>query len=54
MEDIATLIQSLGFPIFVAVWLLVRQKKSDEVIMKNTEALGAIKEVVENCHALRK
>lgn len=36
-------ISTVGFPIFVAVWLLLR---TDKFIRKNTEALNDLSEVI--------
>jgi hypothetical protein len=47
--EIVTLIQSVGFPIGVAVWLIIRSSKQDQIIMKNTEALQAVKDAINTC-----
>ncbi|MBT9131459.1 MAG: hypothetical protein DDT41_01765 [candidate division WS2 bacterium] len=44
---IIDLIQSVGFPIFVVIWLLVRSEKKDERMI---EALGELKKVVHDYH----
>jgi len=44
--DIVGLIGSVGFPIVVALWFMVRTEK---VIKANTSALGAIREVMVSC-----
>lgn len=54
VDEFIPLIQGVGFPVFVAVWLLVEQKKSSDVINQNTAALAAIKEVMENCPIRKK
>ncbi len=41
------LVQSVGFPIFVVIWLLVRSEKKDERMI---EALGELKKVVHDYH----
>lgn len=50
ITEISNLIGSLGFPIFVAVWMLVtQQKESDahrEEVNKLTEALNELKTVI--------
>lgn len=43
MEDYVSLIGSLGFPIFVSLWFMLRTEK---VIQSNTEALTMIKEEI--------
>lgn len=48
-SEIVTLIQGVGFPIGVSVWLITRSAKQDEIIMKNTEALQAVKDAVSTC-----
>ncbi len=44
---IIDLIQSVGFPIFVAVWLLTRSESRDE---KMIQALNELKAVVQDYH----
>jgi len=39
LRDVMAFIQSVGFPIFVAVWLLVR---SDKFIQANTAAINTL------------
>jgi hypothetical protein len=39
MDSAISLIRDLGFPIFVAVFLLWQQRDLKDVIRKNTEAL---------------
>lgn len=45
-EEITQLISTVGFPIAVTVWFMIRTEK---VISSNTEALFQIKEVISNC-----
>jgi hypothetical protein len=47
--DIITLIQSVGFPIGVAVWLILRSGKQDEIIIQNTQALQMVTDVISRC-----
>ncbi|MBT9145232.1 MAG: hypothetical protein DDT42_01102 [candidate division WS2 bacterium] len=44
---IIDLIQSVGFPIFVVIWLLMRSESRDE---KMIEALNELKGVVQEYH----
>lgn len=44
--EIITVIQTLGFPVFVTLWFMFRTEK---VINKNTEAMITIGEVVAKC-----
>lgn len=46
VDIIIKLISQLGFPIFVAVWLLV---KTDKLLSENTKALKDLKEVLQSC-----
>lgn len=39
LKDIITLIQTVGFPIFIAVWFLIRTEK---VIQASTDALNRL------------
>ena len=39
MSEAIALIKDIGFPIFVAVYLLLQQKDLKNVIKQNTEAL---------------
>ena len=56
-EEFLPLIGTYGFPIVVTLYLLWERKKRDDeylnklsvVINTNTEALGAIKEVIKEC-----
>ncbi len=43
LQPFATLISTIGFPIFVAVWLLLR---SDNIIKEMTEAVRDLTQVV--------
>jgi hypothetical protein len=46
MENIMSLINTVGFPIFVAVWLLVKdqqeKKQTREALIKLTEAIDRL------------
>ena len=44
VDLISKLIGNLGFPIFVAVWLLIR---TDKLLKNLTRAIDALKDVVE-------
>jgi len=44
--DYATLIGSLGFPIVICLWFMIRTEK---VISANTQALIGVKEVIVLC-----
>lgn len=56
--DVVNIIQEVGFPIFIACWFMLRTEKvinnSNEIISNNTEMLGTIKEVIENCNSTAK
>ena len=43
MNDIATFISNLGFPIFVAVWMLYKSSKDNERI---TETINDLKNAI--------
>lgn len=43
MNDIANFISNLGFPIFVAVWMLYRSSKDNE---KMTETINELKNAI--------
>ncbi len=45
-QEAVNMISTLGFPIFVCLWFMIRTEK---VIKNNTEALGDFKIVVERC-----
>ena len=45
-QEITTLISTVGFPIAVTVWFMIRTEK---VIQANTGALMEIKAVIQNC-----
>jgi len=45
-QEIVSLIGSLGFPIALSVWFMIRTEK---VIVNNTAILGEIKGVIEKC-----
>lgn len=47
IDVVTRFIQNLGFPIFVAVWLLYR---SDKIIKANTVAILKLTEVVRNLY----
>jgi len=49
MEDIVVLIQSVGFPAFVAVWFMLRDKRTLDVIEANTRAMQSLSDRVGNC-----
>lgn len=44
MNDIANFISNLGFPIFVAVWMLYRSSKDNE---KMTETINELKNAID-------
>lgn len=43
MNDIVTFISNLGFPIFVAVWMLYKSSKDNE---KMTETINELKNAI--------
>ena len=43
MNDIANFISNLGFPIFVAIWMLYKSSKDNE---KMTETINELKNVI--------
>lgn len=47
------LIGSIGFPIFVSVWLLYERTKTTkeftQAISENTKVLGQLKQLIERC-----
>jgi hypothetical protein len=56
--SIITIIQSVGFPIFVATWLLVRTDKKEaatkDAIDKNTAVIERLSEVIKGCGVRKK
>ena len=46
IESITTLISTVGFPIAITMWFMLRTEK---VISSNTEALNQIKVVMNDC-----
>lgn len=44
-SELVTLVSQFGFPIALSIYLLLTR---DKVISKNTEALQALKETIEN------
>ena len=45
LADLAIkLVSSLGFPIFVAIWLLLR---TDKLLERNTDAIGKLTDAIE-------
>lgn len=45
MEEAIAIVQSVGFPIFVTIWFMVRTEK---VIDRNTQAFIQFSEQIEN------
>ena len=48
MQEYIQVVSNLGFPIFVAIWFMLRMEK---VIKNNTNSLKEIQKVMEKCPA---
>lgn len=49
LEELIDFIQKVGFPIFVAVWLLIDNQRTRAVIDTNTKAIQAVIDTIQQC-----
>lgn len=47
LDEFVQTVSQVGFPIFVALWLLVERKDMKEVIKQNNVMLGEVKQILE-------